>query len=716
MGGKIPGQLGNCKKLKVLNLSFNSLSVPLPGDLVGLESINSLWASAAAYSSVLIILDVSSNLLSGEIPQERLQLDNNLFEGTIPSSIGQLKHLTNLLLHGNQLSGGIPLELFNCSELVSLDLGGNRLTGPILKSISRLELLDNLVLSKNQLSGLIPDEICSGFWKVPLPDSEFIQHYGMLDLSYNEAESGPIPFSGTNVGVSSLLFLNASNCLLCLTLSNLTTLSTLDLHNNSFTGRLPLSLSNLAALTYPDVSDNNFQESVPCDICSILGLAFVNFSGNRFKGYMPETCTVAHPCRACHSIFPSLRGYPPPLALTRVSVWGIALGVTLFFQVLLIGLLRWKKFRREVLSLAAVKGKPMTTIEPASTDELLGKKPKEPLSFNIATFEHSLLPLNAADILSATDNFSKTHIIGDGGFGTVYRALLPEGRTIAVKRLNGGHFQFLAEMETIGKVKHKNLVPLLGYCVFGDETFLIYEYMENGSLDVWLRNRADAVEALDNPVGHSFALKWPVYMTFPAQLTFSILTEIRGRIVEELGGKPRYMTSNRGILVKGYGLTAWVLPKLPLVKPKQDGAVGIPGTSRADLQYSLSLSFHFVDFSLLAYLQVPNFTSPDYRIKLGSSSKHNNQIAMRAPNYYHEERVINQPPEKRQDKSSSSKSPIVCKYFREEIQRIKANNPGISHREAFSTAAKNWAHFPCINFGLMLETNNLAKLGELEMR
>ncbi|KAK9289016.1 hypothetical protein L1049_017487 [Liquidambar formosana] len=150
------------------------------------------------------------------------------------------------------------------------------------------------------------------------------------------------------------------------------------------------------------------------------------------------------------------------------------------------------------------------SVELDSTDELLCKKPKEPLSINIATFELSLLRLKPADILSATDNFSKTYIIGDGGFGTVYRALLPEGRTIAVKRLNGGHLhgdrEFLAEMETIGKVKHENLVPLLGYCVFGEERFLIYEYMENGSLDVWLRNRADAVEALDWPTRFKICL------------------------------------------------------------------------------------------------------------------------------------------------------------------------------------------------------------------
>lgn len=69
---------------------------------------------------------------------------------------------------------------------------------------------------------------------------------------------------------------------------------------------------------------------------------------------------------------------------------------------------------------------------------------------------------------------------------------------------------------------------------------------------------------------------------------------------------------------------------------------------------------------------------------------------------------VNRPPEKRQRVPSA-----YNQFIKEEIQRIKANNPEISHREAFSTAAKNWAHFPHIHFGLMLETNNQAKLDEV---
>ncbi|KAI4335706.1 hypothetical protein L6164_014328 [Bauhinia variegata] len=105
-------------------------------------------------------------------------------------------------------------------------------------------------------------------------------------------------------------------------------------------------------------------------------------------------------------------------------------------------------------------------------------------------------------------------------------------------------------------------------------------------------------------------------------------------------------------------------------------------------------------------LQGPCYTNPEYRNDAGSSSKCNNRIAMGAPTtHVTEERVVNRPPEKRQRVPSA-----YNQFIKEEIQRIKANNPDISHREAFSTAAKNWAHFPHIHFGLMLETNNQAKL------
>ena len=69
---------------------------------------------------------------------------------------------------------------------------------------------------------------------------------------------------------------------------------------------------------------------------------------------------------------------------------------------------------------------------------------------------------------------------------------------VAIKKLGfatlQGDREFFAEMETLGKVKHANLVPLLGYCSFGDEKLLMYEYMPNGSLDYWLRHQSHLLD------------------------------------------------------------------------------------------------------------------------------------------------------------------------------------------------------------------------------
>ncbi|KAE8658553.1 Leucine-rich repeat receptor protein kinase EMS1 [Hibiscus syriacus] len=109
---------------------------------------------------------------------------------------------------------------------------------------------------------------------------------------------------------------------------------------------------------------------------------------------------------------------------------------------------------------------------------------KEPLSINVAMFQQPLLKLTLGDIVEGTSHFCKTNIIGDGGFGTVYKAKLPSGKTVAVKKLSQaktqGNREFIAEMETLGKL-------------------LVYEYMINGSLDLWLRNRTGALDILDWP-------------------------------------------------------------------------------------------------------------------------------------------------------------------------------------------------------------------------
>ncbi|CAN1320354.1 Probable receptor-like serine/threonine-protein kinase At4g34500 [Linum perenne] len=105
----------------------------------------------------------------------------------------------------------------------------------------------------------------------------------------------------------------------------------------------------------------------------------------------------------------------------------------------------------------------------------------------------------------ATKGFAEENVIGEGGYGVVYRGVLTDGSVIAVKNLLNNK-EFKVEVEAIGKVRHKNLVGLIGYCADGSRrylpTMLVYEYVENGNLEQWLHG-------IDGPVS---PLSWDIRM------------------------------------------------------------------------------------------------------------------------------------------------------------------------------------------------------------
>ncbi|XP_073149114.1 putative axial regulator YABBY 2 isoform X3 [Henckelia pumila] len=104
-------------------------------------------------------------------------------------------------------------------------------------------------------------------------------------------------------------------------------------------------------------------------------------------------------------------------------------------------------------------------------------------------------------------------------------------------------------------------------------------------------------------------------------------------------------------------------------------------------------------------LQQKQLFMSENAVKDNCSSSKWNKIGSLPAEYEQPKMAPIRPPEKRQRVPSA-----YNRFIKEEIQRIKASNPEISHREAFSTAAKNWAHFPHIHFGLKLESNKQAKL------
>ncbi|XP_059455944.1 probable serine/threonine-protein kinase At1g01540 [Corylus avellana] len=110
------------------------------------------------------------------------------------------------------------------------------------------------------------------------------------------------------------------------------------------------------------------------------------------------------------------------------------------------------------------------------------------------------------ELEAATNGLCEENVIGEGGYGIVYSGLLPDGTRVAVKNLlnNRGQAEkeFKVEVETIGRVRHKNLVRLLGYCVEGAYRMLVYEYVDNGNLDQWLQG----------DVGNVSPLTWDIRM------------------------------------------------------------------------------------------------------------------------------------------------------------------------------------------------------------
>ncbi|GAU45370.1 hypothetical protein TSUD_89890 [Trifolium subterraneum] len=103
------------------------------------------------------------------------------------------------------------------------------------------------------------------------------------------------------------------------------------------------------------------------------------------------------------------------------------------------------------------------------------------------------------EVEMATRGFAEGNVIGEGGYGVVYRGVLQDS-VVAVKNLHNNKGQaekeFKVEVEAIGKVRHKNLVRLVGYCAEGARRMLVYEYVENGNLEQWLHGNVGPVSPL----------------------------------------------------------------------------------------------------------------------------------------------------------------------------------------------------------------------------
>ena len=191
---------------------------------------------------------------SGRVTE--LFLYGNQLSGSIPAELGNLTNLGRLLLSSNQLSGSIPPELGSLSNLRDLWLHGNQLSGSIPPELGSLSNLERLGLSDNQLSGSIPAELGN------------LTNLGRLHL-YDNRLSGSIPAE----------------------LRSLSNLEGLYLYDNRLSGSIPPGLGSLSNLRFLLLHGNRLSGSIPARLGSLVKLEWLTLSGNGFTGPLPSGLT-----------------------------------------------------------------------------------------------------------------------------------------------------------------------------------------------------------------------------------------------------------------------------------------------------------------------------------------------------------------------------------------------------------------------------------------
>ncbi|KAK3434093.1 hypothetical protein EUGRSUZ_D01551, partial [Eucalyptus grandis] len=477
LSGEIPKELSRLKRLILFQLAFNKLTGEVPAGILNISNImlfdvsgNQLQGSflndVGTASPSLYLLNAYSNFFTGMIPStltnatglESLALLDNNFHGPIPKNLGRLKDLQiassignitslgHLDLSSNIFQGYIPQSLGNCKQLIELDLSNNDLIGLVPAEIVGLSSLSiALSLANNNLSGSLPLQVGS------------LKNLGKLDLSYNRL-TGLIPAS-------------ISECLV---------LERLHLEANSFHGQIPEALRPLRGLQELDLSNNNFSGPIPSFLAGLSLLKYLNLSFNQLEGQVPEGGVFLNASSVLIYGNTELCGGVPGLKLplcksssskksssTKAKVIYVVAGSLLCLAFLLL-----------CLSISYCKKKQMTTNASASL-----------------SFRNQFLRISYEELLRATDRFSKTNLIGKGRYGTVYKAILDSGATVATKVLNllqgGASRSFISECRSLGTIRHRNLMKILSVCSSvdfrgNDFKALIYEFMANGSLEEWL--------------------------------------------------------------------------------------------------------------------------------------------------------------------------------------------------------------------------------------
>eukprot|EP00253_Pinus_taeda_P015617 PITA_15617 len=493
------GALSNCTNLQILSLEENDLK----GDWSG---------SIGRLSQNLLYLMLGQNRFTGKIPQEvsnltrliLLTLNDNLLSGSLPSALGRLSTLQLLDLSRNNLGGNIPYQFSQLKALYKVDLSQNAFSGEIHHVFASLQQLRILDLSYNKFSGNIPDN-----------DIGNCSNLELLDLSYNQL-SGMMPSK-----VASLhnlqFYINVSHNALTgrvpAELGGMHMVQAIDLSANNFSGSIPGQLVNCAELDYLNLSHNSLEGTIPTSIDQVAGLQDLDLSFNKLSGPLPSSIEKLQKLTHLNLSYNNFTGEVPSSGAFRKLKFTSFLGNS--------GLCgRWIELphcklttrhhhdsKRRVVILATSVGLTSLLVFCLALIMVLiyfrSKKSAllETISARLGRMLRSQLRetkiVSEEEVNRATNGFSPDNLVGRGGHGSVYKGVLENGTIVAVKVIQsatsgGAYKRLIKECKTLGRIRHRNLVRMVGVCSSLQVKSVIMEFMSQGNLDKHLHCRENS--------------------------------------------------------------------------------------------------------------------------------------------------------------------------------------------------------------------------------
>ncbi|XP_020517787.1 probable LRR receptor-like serine/threonine-protein kinase At2g24230 isoform X1 [Amborella trichopoda] len=425
-----------------------------------------------------------------------LDLSNNSLQGSIPGSFWLMPSVTHLDLSANDFGGMVgslsksqiphlPLQLLN--------LSANRFTNSFnLSSFKDLRVLD---LSNNKISESDVLSQISGL-------SNLIK----LSLAGNNLQSLPSSVRA----LSGIQYMDLSNCNISGSikpLSSLGSLTHLDISHNSMSGSFISDFPCISNLKFLNVSVNNFSGPIRSDIFKRFGVSAFIQSGICSSEFN-STC-LPNPHKNQTHPKPSTKAKPTTNSRaktkhksrkgTNIAIIASLSSASFILALVIAVTCLYRRRRNATISKKWAIPKPPFTVKieksgPFSFETDSGTwvaDIKEPSSVAVVMFEKPLISLTFSDLIAATGHFSKESQLAEAArSGPLYRVVLPGDMHVAIKVLENAremdNVEAVAKLEELGRLKHPNVMPLLGYCIAGKEKLVLYEFMANGNLHQWL--------------------------------------------------------------------------------------------------------------------------------------------------------------------------------------------------------------------------------------